>query len=252
MSPSHTTNPAPVLDDTWVSTDWWHGWRGLLVLPEDCNLLSETNFRFHYGEPCGVLLMQNVAPDLLDRYDDADDLLDAWQPTPPEGAVIAAKWDTEDGPVAFYLPETTPRLSRVLPRRAATLPDRPHVTVNLRHQSDRHPTAPEGRVLLSDRQPLALPAVLLYALLHHAANVHGDRQFADDLLFALVAQHGVDAVHDALGSLIPAIRDLHASDPERYPAWVATGRHFQAEVDRAAVDIAARRADERRSSESTP
>lgn len=77
--------------------------------------------------------------------------------------------------------------------RSELLPDRDHLTINKRFQSDRYNTVPEGKVPLSDRDPLAVIPLLLYAHLHRKAGKHGDSDFATDLIDALRASGHVTA-----------------------------------------------------------
>lgn len=39
---------------------------------------------------------------LLERYLNGEAVLDDWTPVGPDGSTLVGKWDTEDGPVAYF------------------------------------------------------------------------------------------------------------------------------------------------------
>ena len=78
---------------------------------------------------------------------------------------------------------------------------REHLTTSGRFQGDRYPSVPAGKIPLSDRDPLALLPLILYAAMHRAAGKHGDSAFSDDVVDALIAQQGAHAVTDVINTL---------------------------------------------------
>lgn len=51
----------------------------------------------------GRVLDEDDDADLYRRYiDDGDDVVGDWNPTPPDGWLLVGKWDTEDGPIAWF------------------------------------------------------------------------------------------------------------------------------------------------------
>ena len=91
---------------------------------------------------------------------------------------------------------------------------REHLTTSGRFQGDRYPSVPAGKIPLSDRDPLALLPLILYAAMHRAAGKHGDSAFSDDVVDALIAQQGARRVADAAISL-PYAEFLRRSEPTR-------------------------------------
>ena len=89
-----------------------------------------------------------------------------------------------------------------LPHREPLAKGREHLTASGRFQSDRYPSVPAGKVPLSDRDPQALPSLVLYAARHRAAGKHGDTQFSGDVVDALIAQQGARKVADAVKLLL--------------------------------------------------
>lgn len=40
---------------------------------------------------------------LISRYEDGENIMSEWRPTPPAGWMLGGVWDTEDGPHAIFL-----------------------------------------------------------------------------------------------------------------------------------------------------
>jgi hypothetical protein len=59
-----------------------------------------------YGFDCAFISLEQNDPELAEEYGDRQlTLTDIpnWRPIAPEGFTFAGCWDTEDGPICFYL-----------------------------------------------------------------------------------------------------------------------------------------------------